>query len=1035
MNKDAQSRLVGLMADQTPDLLVGLLAIMKSGNGFVPINPDYPASRIGYMISDCEIDVLVTERKWEEKVLEISRTNPRLKRIFYLDDLPESTPRRLDGPETVDPDETLYVIYTSGSTGNPKGVPITHHNLLPLLQWSKQCFGLGEHTRALQNLSYCFDFGIFELLTTIFFGGTLYFCDRLGMSRSSGYADLIREHSINTVHSTPSIFQDAMCGYGKLDSLKVLHFGGEQLTKAAVNAMLDSIGDECVIYNGYGPTEVSINNTIYSVAPAERVARLDDRVSAAIPIGRPTANDSLYVLDKNLKPVPVGVPGELHIGGRGQSQGYINLPELTAERFIPNPFSGEPGARLYKTGDLVRFLEAGDIEFLGRLDDQVKVRGFRIELGEVESALSSHPAVREAVALARENRQGNKVLVGYVTTDQDHLNLSQLRSHLKERLPAHMIPSVFVILNSFPLTSNGKLDRKALPAPDVDQAELKGAAARTMIEEVLIGIWSDVIGLKQPGVHDNFFAIGGHSLLATQLVSRVRSAFEIELPLREIFTHPTIAELAARVEAARAQGSTLQAPPITAASRSTLLPLAFAQQRLWFFQRLAPESAFYNMADAIGLDGSLNVAALERTFDEIFERHEILRTTFPMIGDQPVQRISEHLSFSLPLIDLTGLADHQKESETGRLADRAAQEPFDLAESRLLKVALVRLAERSHVLLVTMHHIISDGWSMQVLFKEIVTLYGSFADGKESPLERLPFQYVDFAQWQRQWLQGEVLQEQLAYWRKQLGGRAIPSSLDLPYDHPRPAIQSFEGAQQYFTLSPTTTEALKSLSRQSGVTLFMTLLAAFKTLLYRYTGREDIVIGSPIANRRWTEIEALIGFFVNILVLRTNLSGNPTFKELLHRVRQTSLDAYVHQDLPFEKIVEDLHPERDLSGHTPLFQVSFALQNTADDSREVPGLTLKMLRPDTFTAKFDLWLSMHEADQGLSATLEYNTDLFEAATISRMIEHFKNLVEGIVAQPDCPLSSLPLVSSEQRQQLIKSNKNTKSETPRRRRAG
>ncbi|MGB7498148.1 MAG: amino acid adenylation domain-containing protein, partial [Candidatus Acidiferrum sp.] len=701
------------------------------------------------------------------------------------------------------------------------------------------------------------------------------------------------------------------------------------------------------------------------------------------------------------------------------ARGYLNRPELTAEKFIPDPFSSEPGARMYKTGDLARYLPDGNIEFLGRADHQVKIRGFRIELGEIEAALGQHSAVQKAVVLAREYAPGEKRLVAYVVAES---TAEELRRFLKDKLPDHMVPAVFVLLDAFPLLSNGKIDRRALPAPERSRPELDKAfvSPRTPTEELVAEIWAQLLDLERVGVHDNFFDLGGHSLLATQAVSRIREAFQVEIPLRRLFEVPTVAGLAESIEVARQAGQNLLAPPILPVHRKGDVALSFAQQRLWFFDQLEPGLSAYNIPAAVRLKGPLNLAALEQSLNEIVQRHESLRTTFANVEGRPTQVIARTLTIKLPVLDLRYLAVSERETEVRRLVTAEAQRPFDLSKGPLIRGTVLRLADEEHVGLLTMHHIVSDGWSTGILVRELATLYVAFCLGSPSPLPALPIQYADFAHWQRQWLQSEVLEAQIAYWKEQLAGAA--ALIDLPTDLPRPAVQTFRGAHQSLVLPKHLKDRFKALGRQEGVTLFMTMLAAFEVFLYRYTSQDDLVVGSPIANRNRVETEGLIGFFVNVLVLRTDLSGNPSFRELLRRVRQVCLGAYSHQDLPFDRLVEELHLQRDLS-RNPLFQVMFALQNAPLRPLELPGLALTPVEGDSETAHFDLTLQIVDTEQELTAALVYNTDLFEAGTIARMLANFQTLLEAIVSDPEQRVSDLPLLSETERQQLLQWNVN------------
>ncbi|MGM3309125.1 condensation domain-containing protein, partial [Anabaena sp. WFMT] len=736
------------------------------------------------------------------------------------------------------------------------------------------------------------------------------------------------------------------------------------------------------------------------------------------PIGRPIANTQIYILDSQGQPTPVGIPGELHIGGVGLARGYLNLPELTQTKFIPNPFSEELDSRLYKTGDLARYLPNGEIEYISRIDNQIKLRGFRIELGEIETVISQHPQIRETVVAVHSDQADFQRLVAYLVlhSEQD-LAISELRQFLELQLPDYMIPNVFVTLEALPLTPNGKVDRQALPAPDPIQLSQKAdfVPPSSPVEEILAGIWADVLGLEKVGVHNNFFQLGGHSLIATRVISRIRQVFSQELPLRRLFETPTVAQLAKDIETAAKVGSKLQIPPIKRHSWKKELPLSFAQQRLWFLDQLEPDSPFYNIPMAVRLQGQLHHDALEQSFHTIVQRHKALQTNFQTVAGQPTAVISPTKLINLPILDLSALPTQQRETEIKQLVLAEAQSPFDLNNDLLLRVKLLHIGEQEYILLLTMHHIISDGWSIGVVVREVSQLYTAFCAGQPPTLPELPIQYADFAAWQRQWLKGEVLQEQISYWRKNLEG--LPPRLELPTDRPRPPVQRFQGAIHALTISPELTVALNQFSQQTGSTLFMTLLTAFKVLLGRYTNSTDIVVGTPIANRNQGETEQLIGLFANTLVLRTDLSGNPAFRELLSRVREVALGAYAHQDLPFEQLVEELQPLRSLS-HTPLFQVMFVLQNAPLSELELAGLTLSAVETELGIAKFDLTLYMEQVDSGLRAAFEYNTDLFDASTISRMAGHLQTLLTAIAANPDQQILELPLLTSTEEEQLL-----------------
>ncbi|MFL6202032.1 MAG: condensation domain-containing protein, partial [Thermoanaerobaculia bacterium] len=768
--------------------------------------------------------------------------------------------------------------------------------------------------------------------------------------------------------------------------------GGEALPSDLAAKLLPRVGS---LWNLYGPTET----TVWSAA--RRVAQGEEGTSIAV--GGAIANTSLYVLDRRLEPVPVGVPGELCIGGEGLARGYLDAPDLTAERFVPDPFAE---GRMYRTGDLVRWLPDGRIEFLGRIDFQVKVRGFLIELGEIEAALAAHPSGRQAVAGLRGDR-----LVSWVVSEGE----ADLRAHLKGRLPEYMIPSAFVRLDAFPLTPSGKVDRKALPEPEL-ATERGYIAPRGPVEELIAGIWSELLGIDRVGSDDSFFELGGHSLLATQLVSRLRRVFGVELPVRQLFEAPTLARLAERVQAAGRSAL----PPLVPVPREGDLPLSFSQERLWFLDQLQPGSPLYNIPVALRLRGPLQAEALAATFREIVRRHEALRTSFAEVDGRPVQVIQPEAALDIPAADLSHLPEEEREAALARLAEEEARRPFDLRRAPLLRVQAVRMAEDDHAVLVTVHHIVSDGWSMGVLVDEIAALYSGAA------LPALPVQYADYAVWQRGWLAGELLDAELDHWRQALAGAS--TVLEAPADHPRPAVQGFRGRHLPVALPAALVADLKALALREGSTLFMALLAGFETLLHRYTGQDDFLVGSPVANRSREEVERLIGFFVNTLALRARVEGEPSFRELVGRVRGVTLEAYAHQDLPFERLVEALQPERDLS-RSPLFQVLFVLQNAPFGAMELSGLSLEPMAVESGVSRFDLTLTLTEGADGLSGSLEYDADLFEEATAQRLMGHFRNLLEAAAAGPETSVPALAMLGEAERQQVLKGWNETAVELP------
>ena len=885
--------LVAICVERSVEMVVGILGILKAGGAYVPLDPAYPKDRLAFTINDCQPRVLLTQQT-------LAASLPaQAARMVCLDSdwreiaaAPESDLASAAGPANL-----AYVIYTSGSTGRPKGVTVPHRAVVNFLGAMQQQIRLTEHDILLAVTTLSFDIAGLDLFLPLTVGARVVIAKRETAADGSALVERLTSSGATILQATPVTWRLLReTGWKKSPHLKILS-GGEALPPDLAHHLLGA-GES--VWNLYGPTETTIYSTAY------RITSLDQKIV----IGRPIANTQIYILDTRFQPVPVGVAGELHIGGDGLARGYLNRPELTAEKFIANPFSSEPGARLYKTGDLARYLSNGNIECLGRLDHQVKIRGFRIELGEIESHLRRHPAIQDVVAVAREDAPGDKRLVAYLVPQSAETPpaVAELRRELLERLPDYMVPSAFVFLDALPLTPNGKVDRKALRAPDESRPDLATdfVAPRNRVEESLAAIWRELLGIEQVGIHDNFFALGGHSLLAATIQSRMASVSHVNLPLRKLFEAPTIAELSSEIEAIRSGGQIFPSEPLQRIDRNGVdrLPLSFAQERLWFLDQLERGSATYNISWTVRLHGRLNFSALERSLQEVVRRHEVLRTTCVAVDGVPQAVVREPAAFRLTVTDLRGVPDTDREAQAAGLASEEAGRPFDLGRDLMLRAQLLQLGDQNQVLILTMHHVASDGWSLGVFGRELTALYEAFSQDQPSPLPELPIQYQDYAVWQRKWLQGDVLAQQLAYWKEQLAG--APATLELPTDFPRPPVASYRGARREVVLDAKLTQALQMLSRREAVTPFMLLLAAWQVLLARYSGQEDVSVGAPIAGRNRTELEGLIGFFVNTLVLRTNLSGNPTFRELLQREREVTLGAYAHQDLPFEKLVEEL---------------------------------------------------------------------------------------------------------------------------------
>ncbi|MEI2579470.1 non-ribosomal peptide synthase/polyketide synthase [Scytonema sp. PRP1] len=1012
--------LVGIYLERSLSIIVTLLAVLKAGGGYVPLDPDYPQQRLADISQDSQVAILITQQKLLDS-LPVQRV-----KVIVLD--AESETLNSQSQENLvsgaKPENLACLLYTSGSTGKPKGVMLTHAALVNHSSAISEVFGLTSSDRVLQFASLGFDVAAEEIFPTWYKGGTVVVRPVQMFSDFANLAEFIEQQKLTVLNITPAYWHEWTVAVAQSyatvpQCLRLVAVGGDAVLPETVTMWRELVGDGITCLNVYGPTEASVTAVVHELLHPE------SGKTNTVLIGRPIANTQIYILDRNLQPVPVGIRGELHIGGVRLARGYFNRPELTQEKFLPNQFKDPKCDRIYKTGDLARYLPDGNIECFGRIDNQVKIRGFRIELGEIEAVLNQHPDVQTSCVILREDTSGDtctersrsKRLVAYIVPYAQEIPvISELRQFISNRLPLYMVPSTFVALESLPLTAHRKVDRRALPAPNLQSEQIDNyVAPRTPTEETLAEIWAQVLKLEQVGIHDNFFELGGHSLLATQLVSRIRNIFKIELPLRSIFAAATVAALADLIGQLQPQNLELTSPPILPRAKDAELSLSFAQQRLWFLEQLQPNSALYNISEASRLVGTLNQAALEQSLQEIIQRHEALRTNFIAVDGQARQIIQTRTDWQVSVVDLQHLPANEQEIAVQQLAQQQALQPFDLATQPLIRATLLVLNEAEHILLVCMHHIVSDDWSMGVFVQELTALYNAYAQGQPTTLPTLPIQYADFALWQRQWLQGDVLQSQLDYWQEQL--KDAPALLALPTDRPRGAVQTFAGAHQKFELSPQLTERLTQLSQQQGATLFMTLLAAYDTLLYRYTGVADILVGTPIANRNRSEIEGLIGFFANTLVMRADLSANPSFSDLLRRVREVALGAYAHQDLPFEMLVEALQPERNLS-HTPLFQVMFVLQNAPMSEVEMTGLTLSHISTAGVTAKFDLTLAMGNTEAGLVGVWEYNTDLFDASTIERMAGHFVTLLEAIVANPQERISQLPLLTAVEQQQLL-----------------
>ncbi len=1008
-------------------MVIGLLGILKAGAGYVPLDPRYPRERILFMVDDAQIEVVLTSTNGKQLAVSSEQcsvgreqlsvnsgqwSDRKLKVVDLVRDweiIGRERSANLKAPARAN--NLAYVIYTSGSTGQPKGVAIEHGNAVAFLHWAKTVFSRGELAGVLASTSICFDLSIFEIFGPLSWGGKVILVNDVLTLRDTPSAR--RATLINTV---PSALRELLSAGGLPPSVRTVNLAGEPLSQELVRRIYRSGAVEKV-YDLYGPSET----TTYSTFTLRKV---DGRAT----IGRPVANTKVYLLDGARQPVPIGIPGELYIGGAGVARGYWRRPGLTAEMFVRDPFAQKADARMYRTGDLARYLPDGNIEYLGRADHQVKVRGFRIELGEIEAAILQHPAVKETVVIASDVTRGeappsrpspvegegvsdsDRRLVAYLVCHAQVTSVNELRSFLKEKLPDFMVPSAFVFLNALPRTPNGKVDRKALPLPDAarpaptsDYAEPRSEIAALIVQE-----WCAALGVEQVGAHDNFFDLGGHSLLATRVVGRLRALLGVDLALRKLFELPTAAGLAEHVEWLRRNRRDFETPPIVAVARDRTIPLSFAQRRLWFLHQVDPGLAAYNMPAAYRIQGNLNRPALERALNQLIRRHESLRTAFVEWDGEPAQYIRPKAEISLPVIDLSSLPAQQAEGETKRLAAEEASAPYDLAEAPLMRAKLLRLGDRDHVLLLNFHHMICDGSSLVIFYRELAAFYEALRRNADHALPVPAVQYADFAIWQTNIVRSGVLKGQVEFWKRRLGPPLLP--LELPADFERAVSPTYRGARRSLRLSKDLTRALKALGRERGATLFMTLLATLMILLGRLSGREQIVVGASVAGRSRPELDDVIGFFINALPLCGDLSGKPTFVEWLQRVREVCLDAYTNQDVPLEGIVEEMNTQRNWSRH-PIFQVLFNMAEVGERELKLAGCRTVRLQQTMPAAKFDIVVQAPEIDGAAELVMIYNADLFLQKSIDSMLDQFASLLSQIAADPDKTVDRYSLLTA------------------------
>ncbi|MGI8494257.1 MAG: amino acid adenylation domain-containing protein, partial [Pyrinomonadaceae bacterium] len=1010
--------LIPICVDRSIEMAVGILGILKSGAAYVPVDPAYPSERIEFMLADTSADFIVTQSRFLQSTA--------AKKVLLDMDWETISQQPNENPTLTATDENLaYVIYTSGSTGKPKGAMLTHANLYHYVDALQKEFQLTSDDKYLHLASIAFSSSRRHLLFPLAHGASVVVADEEQRMDAPALFKLIKENAVTVFDAVPSFQRHCLNALLEMETaqrtdlldnnLRLIVSASEPLLSDIPATWMFEFKHPARHVHMIGQTETS------GIISINRITK-DDAAGAIrpVPVGHPIADTEIRLLNENLQPVAPDEAGEIYVCGDGLGRGYLNRPELNKQKFIELK-TGDDSApkRFCRTGDYARLLPDGRLECLGRQDFQVKIRGNRVELGEIEALLISHTDVLGCSVIGREDDEPGQIrLVAYIVARQKSSRvINDLRSSAKQKLPDYMQPSAFVLLDALPLTPNGKIDRKNLPPPDESAftADETYIAPRNPAEQIITGIWAGILGFSRIGVNDNFFDLGGHSLLASRAISCLRIAFNAELPLRLMFEAPTVAGFAEKIALYSELANADSINKIISSERLEAIPLSFAQQRLWFLEQMESGSAAYNMSETLRLTGNIDADALRFALENITARHEILRTSFDSIGGQASQKISTETKIDFSVTDLSDFPTEPREEKAIEIASESAARPFNLNRSPLLRLSLIKLNETEHLLVVVFHHIISDGWSVGVFLKELGELYQAKTADIKPMLPLLPIQYADYAQWQQKWLETADYQRQIEFWKENL--KDAPALLELPTDYLRPAVQRYRGARIEAFLPAELTDKIKDLSRRESVTPFMTLLSAWQVLLRRYSGQEDLIVGTPIAGRTRTETENLIGFFVNSLPLRGDLSGNPTFTELLRRTKAQALNAYSNQEMPFEKMVEELNPERSLS-YAPVFQTMFALQNSTPFRENFADLKSSRVKLANQTAKFDLSLDVFQQKNGLELQLEYDTDLFAKETARQMLGHYRTILEAIAADSEKRLTEIPMLTEREYDQLL-----------------